>query len=113
MKIKEYEKGLEINTTNQLLTMLIYYIKIWIWRYFRYERCYSTVEYGFGVSYATIFRIHGTNLTVKNSEAAKLLRNRSTGKCNRGGRCLLFQAQTLDLWGDRHLDKEAEGKRQR
>jgi hypothetical protein len=35
--------------------------------YFRYERCYSTVGYGFGVSYAMILQIHGTNLTVKNS----------------------------------------------
>jgi hypothetical protein len=43
-------------------------IILWrIWRYFRYERCYSTVGYGFGDSYATIFQIHGTNLTVKNS----------------------------------------------
>jgi hypothetical protein len=36
-------------------------------RYVRYERCYSTVGYAFGVSYATAFQIHGTNLTVKNS----------------------------------------------
>jgi hypothetical protein len=34
------------------------------------------------------------------------LENRSNGKCNRGGRCPLFQAQTLYLRGDRHRDKE-------
>jgi hypothetical protein len=80
-----------------------------IWWYFRYERCYSTVEYGFGVCYATIFQFHGTNLTVKNTQATKLLRNRSNGKCNRGGRCLLFQAQTVDLRGDRHRDRQRGG----
>jgi hypothetical protein len=36
------------------------------------------------------------------------LGNRSNGKCNHGGRCPLFQAQTLDLRGGRHRDRQTE-----
>jgi hypothetical protein len=40
----------------QLIIIIIIIIIMWrIRRYFRNERCYSTVGYGLGVSYATIF----------------------------------------------------------
>jgi hypothetical protein len=104
---------IELLPGNELIKSVTILWRIWRFlrndfpntRYFTYERCYSTVGYGFGVSYATIFQLHGTNLTVTNSEATKLLENRSNGKCNRVGRCLLFQAQTLDLRGDRHRER--------
>jgi hypothetical protein len=39
------------------------------------------------------------------------LGNRSNGKRNRERRCLLFQAQTLDLRGDRHRDRQRKTQR--
>jgi hypothetical protein len=44
-----------------LYTSTLSLLLLWqISRYFRYERCYSTAGYGFLRSYATVFRIHGT-----------------------------------------------------